>query len=196
MASRVVSKLAKPPVNVFGVEGRYVNALYSAAFKTKQLDAIESDLAKLTGLFKTDTKFRDYLVNPLISPAQKGKVIDQDLKPKLKLSDLSVKLLSAMAENGRLKSLPAVNDAYSRIMSAVRNELPVTITSAKPLDQAKKQELEASLKAFSSKKLIISYNTDSSIVGGLVIDFNGEHYIDMSLKSKIKLYSDLLRQAV
>lgn len=195
MASKIVSKLVKPPISLFGVEGRYVNALYSAAHKNKQLDAVEGDLKKLAGLFKTDTKFREFLVSPLINPVQKTQVFENDLKNKLKLNTLSVNLLSAMSENRRLKHLPDVNFAFGQIMSAVRNELPCKIYSAKPLTDAKKKEVEDSLKAFTNKKLLIEYHTDTSLMGGLIVDFNGEHYIDMSVKSNIRLFTECLQKS-
>lgn len=37
----------QPPVAVFGVEGRYATALYSAAMKEKKIDAIEKDMKDL-----------------------------------------------------------------------------------------------------------------------------------------------------
>lgn len=42
----------------------------------------------------------------------------------------------------------------------------------------------------------MSVNIDKSILGGLVIDFDGEHYIDMSIKKKFNQYAGLLRQPV
>lgn len=39
--------LFQPPVQVFGMEGRYASALYSAAVKLKQLDTVEKDLLSL-----------------------------------------------------------------------------------------------------------------------------------------------------
>lgn len=194
MASKVIGKLVKPPISLFGIEGRYVNALYSAASKNNKLDAVENDLKKLSNLFKSDSKFREFAISPLINPTQKSQVFENDLKSKLKLNDLSVNLLAAMSENRRMKNLPDVESAFSQIMMAVRNELPCKITSAKPLSDAKKKEIEDSLKAFTSKKLLIEYDTDSSIMGGLIVDFNGEHYVDMSVKSKIRTYSAAIRQ--
>lgn len=194
MASKIVGKLVKPPINLFGIEGRYVNALYSAASKSNKLDAVEGDLNKLSNLYKTDPKFKEYMCSPLINPLQKSLVFENDLKKKLNLSDLSVNLLSAMSENRRLKQLPDVREAFKQIMSAVRNEIQCTITTAKALPDAKRKEVEDSLKAFTKKKLLISYKQDPSIVGGLIVDFNGEHYIDMSVRSKIRLYSDCMKQ--
>ena len=34
----------KAPIQVFGIEGRYATALYSAATKEKKLDAVEKEL--------------------------------------------------------------------------------------------------------------------------------------------------------
>lgn len=189
MASKIVSKLVKPPISLYGVEGRYVNALYSAASKNNKLDAVEGDLKKLSSLYKTDHKFKDFMVNPLVSPMQKSQIFESELKNKLKLSDISVKFLSIVAENRRLKHLPEMEAAFKQIMSAVRNELPCTISSAKPLPDAKKKEIEESLKAFTSKKLLLDYKVEPSLLGGLVVDFNGEHYIDMSVRTKVRTYT-------
>lgn len=193
MANKIVGKLIKPPISLFGLEGRYVNALYSAASKTNKLDAVEGDLKKVSQLYKTDIKFKDYMINPLVSPLQKCQIFENDLKNKLKLNDLSVGFLSAMAENRRLKNLPEIERAFGQIMASVRGELPCLVTSAKPLTEAKKKEVEDSLKAFTTKKLILEYKVDPSIMGGLIVDFNGEHYIDMSVSSKIRLYTESMK---
>lgn len=43
----------QPPVQVFGVEGRYATALYSAAMKKKSLDAVDKDIKELSVSTKT-----------------------------------------------------------------------------------------------------------------------------------------------
>lgn len=37
----------QPPIPVFGIEGRYATAFYSAAVKEKKLDAVEAELVSL-----------------------------------------------------------------------------------------------------------------------------------------------------
>jgi len=34
----------QPPVQLFGIEGRYAHALYSAAYKNKQVTKVETEL--------------------------------------------------------------------------------------------------------------------------------------------------------
>jgi F-type H+-transporting ATPase subunit O len=41
------AKLVKAPIQLFGMEGRYAHALYSAASKEKQLDTVEKELSKV-----------------------------------------------------------------------------------------------------------------------------------------------------
>ena len=60
------SKMVKPPVAMFGVDGRYASALYSAASKKNKLDQVDKNLKTLLELQQKDTKFRDFLINPLI----------------------------------------------------------------------------------------------------------------------------------
>ena len=45
--------MVTPPVHVFGLEGRYAAALYSAASKQNKLDQIDADFQKLDTSFKT-----------------------------------------------------------------------------------------------------------------------------------------------
>ena len=37
----------QPPVAVFGIEGRYAHALYSAASKAQKLETVEGELKRL-----------------------------------------------------------------------------------------------------------------------------------------------------
>ena len=60
------SKLVKPPISMHGIDGRYAAALYSAASKKNALDTVDKNLKKLIEQQQKDSKFRDFLLNPLI----------------------------------------------------------------------------------------------------------------------------------
>ena len=45
--SAVRGKLVHAPIQIFGLEGRYAHALYSAASKQKKLDSVEKELIAL-----------------------------------------------------------------------------------------------------------------------------------------------------
>jgi len=194
--SAQAGKMVKPPIPLFGVEGSYTSAVYSAAAKNNKLDAVEKDLKALQAVVEKDPKFREFLANPLISVSQKKDILKQVVTSKLAASDLTVNLLHAMTENGRLKLLPQVVKQFVKIMQVSRGEVEATVYTAKPIDDATQKEIENSLKGFTNKKLAIKMAVDPTIIGGIVVDFGGEHYIDMSIRSKLKIYTDLLQQAV
>ena len=65
------------------------------------------------------------------------------------------------------------------------------------LDAAGTKELEAALKAFAKKgqSLQITTKVDPSIIGGMIVVI-GDKYVDMSMASKIKKYTELIQTAV
>lgn len=64
------------------------------------------------------------------------------------------------------------------------------------LDGPMQQELEAVLKSFvKSGTIILKTNVDPSILGGMIVSI-GDKYVDMSTASKVKKYTDLIKQAV
>lgn len=117
-----MSQLVKPPLQVFGLEGRYASALYSAASKQKNLEAVEKELVNLQTAMKTDVKLNDFMMNPTIKRQAKSEAL-KAISQKLSLSAQSSNLLQALAENGRLKKLGTVINSYRRIMSAHRGEV-------------------------------------------------------------------------
>lgn len=64
--------MIKPKVQVFGLDGRYATALYSAASKMKQLDAVEKELVNFQTQMKADPKLKEFVVNPTIKRSIKS----------------------------------------------------------------------------------------------------------------------------
>ncbi|XP_008553694.1 ATP synthase subunit O, mitochondrial isoform X2 [Microplitis demolitor] len=194
-SSPVTQQLVKPPLQVFGIEGRYATALFSAASKQSSLDAVEKDLLKFQGMLKTDTKLVDFVKDPSIKRKLKADAFKL-IGTKLNLSPASGNLLALMAENGRLGLLNQVINAFKLIMAANRGEVVCEVTTSKPLDAEHKAKLEAALKLFLTKgqTLLLTTKVDPAILGGMVVSI-GDKYVDMSIASKVKKYSDIITTA-
>jgi len=189
-------QMVKAPVQVFGLDGRYATALYSAAAKQKQLDQVEKDLKDIHGTLKKKGRLVDLLLDPSLKRNQKRDLIASALAS-TKASKLTSNLMGLLAENGRLSHLEGIAASYFTIMSAHRGEIECEVTTAKPMDGPLQQELEAALKAFvkSGQSVIIKTNVDPSIIGGMIVSI-GDRYVDMSTAAKIKRYTDLIQAAV
>jgi len=188
--------MVKPPVQVFGLEGRYASALYSAASKKKSLEKVEKELTAFQETVAKDTRLAEFIKNPILKRSLKVDALSSVAK-KQNMTPLSANLLAMMAENGRLSILNGVINSYKTIMAAYRGEVTCEVTSAKALDAAALKEIETALNGFLQKGQSLQMTTriDPAIVGGLVVVI-GDRYIDMSLATKMQRYSTLLKQAV
>lgn len=135
----------KPPVQVFGIEGRYACALYSAASKQKSLDAVEKDLTSLQASMKKDEKLRDLLINPTLKRSLKAVAL-REAAQKVNYNPATGFFLEQLAENGRLNKIDQIINAFKLIMSAHRGEVICEVTTAKPLEASQRKELESQLK--------------------------------------------------
>lgn len=144
-SSSAAHQLVKPPIQIFGIEGRYASALYSAASKQKALEAVEKDLKSFQTTIKGDPKLKDFILNPTIKRSLKAAAL-KDAASQVKFNPATGFLLETMAENGRLNKLDAVINAYKLIMSAQRGEIVCEVITAKPLGDAQRKELEGQLK--------------------------------------------------
>ncbi|XP_057622172.1 ATP synthase subunit O, mitochondrial [Chionomys nivalis] len=192
-AVRPFAKLVRPPVQLYGIEGRYATALYSAASKQNKLDQVEKELLRVGQLLK-DPKVSLAVLNPYIKRSIKVKSL-ASITAKEKFSPLTANLMNVLAENGRLSNTQAVISAFSTIMSVHRGEVPCTVTTASPLDEAVLSELKTVLKSFLGQGQILKLEvkTDPSIMGGMIVRI-GEKYVDMSAKTKIQKLSQAMRE--
>lgn len=134
----------KPPIQLFGLEGRYATALYTGATKLKQLESVEKDVVEIQNVLKQNPKLREILVSPIIN----RKVLEQTLKDfsgAVKLAPATGNLLVLLAENGRLKKIEGIINAFKQLMSAHRGEIICEIKTARALDASQRKNLQAAL---------------------------------------------------
>ncbi|XP_040581352.1 ATP synthase subunit O, mitochondrial [Lepeophtheirus salmonis] len=189
------SALVKPPVYVYGTEGRYATALYSAASKQKSLPTVEKDLMGFKVVMDKDLRLKEFLDDPTIKKTLKFEGLSS-VCDKLKMNALSKNCMLALAENGRYTNINDVIGSFSTIMAAHRGEVVCEVTTAKKLDAVKTKEVEAAIGKFlkAGQKSLVTYKVDPSILGGMVVSI-GDKFVDMSIESKIKKYSEIIHSA-
>uniref|UniRef100_UPI0037E71F66 ATP synthase subunit O, mitochondrial n=1 Tax=Semicossyphus pulcher TaxID=241346 RepID=UPI0037E71F66 len=190
---RPASKLVKPPIQVYGVEGRYATALFSAASKQNKLDQVEQELGRVSALIK-DPKLSSIVMNPHVKRSMKQKTFG-DALTKAKVSPITINLINVLADNGRLTLTGDVITAFGKMMSAHRGEVICSVTTAQALDAASLSELKVALNGFLQKGETIKLETksDPSILGGMIVSI-GDKYVDMSTKTKIQKLTKLIKE--
>ncbi|KAJ0165516.1 ATP synthase subunit 5, mitochondrial [Colletotrichum tanaceti] len=195
-ASSASSDNVKPPVAVFGLDGTYATALYTAASKTSSLDPTAKALSTLEAIFAKDPKLANILAAPTLTAEDKAAIVAELTKQAGAGSQETVKnFLSALAENNRLGLLPGITQKFAEIMSAARGEVDLIVTSATQLDNKTLNRLETAVSksayAGAGKKLKVTNQVNPDIVGGLIVEV-GERTIDLSVSGKIAKLNKLL----
>ncbi|KLU81537.1 ATP synthase subunit 5 [Magnaporthiopsis poae ATCC 64411] len=186
--------IVKPPVTLFGLDGTYATALYTAAVKTSSLEPTAKSLDSLGGLFKKDAKLASILSTPTLSADDKSAIVAELIKASSSSNEAVKNLLKVLAENNRLGLLPDVVSKFGELMSASRNEVELVITSATPLDNKTLSRLESAVAKSSyaqGQKLKVTNKVNTDIVGGLVVEI-GDRTIDLSVSSKLAKMNKLL----
>nr|XP_020474921.1 ATP synthase subunit O, mitochondrial [Monopterus albus] len=190
---RPAAKLIKHPIQLYGVEGRYATALFSAASKQNKLDQVEQELRKVSTLIK-DPKISSIVMNPHVKRSIKQKTFS-DALTKAKVSPITVNLMNVLADNGRLTRTGDVISAFGKMMSAHRGEVLCSVTTAQPLNEANLADLKVALNGFLQKgeTLKLETKSDPSVLGGMIVSI-GDKYVDMSTKTKIQKLTKVIRE--
>ncbi|KFA66144.1 hypothetical protein S40285_03388 [Stachybotrys chlorohalonatus IBT 40285] len=198
-AAAAASSDIKPPVAVYGVDGTYATALYTAAAKSSSLDPTAKALSSLSALLEKDPKLAAILSAPTLTAEDKGAIVAELSKQAGANSPTVKNFLDTLAENNRLGLLKGVADKFGEIIAAARGEVEMRVTSAQPLDNKILSRLETAVSKSSyvgaGKKLKVTNEVNPEIVGGLVVEI-GDRTIDLSVSARIakmnKLLSDTL----
>jgi F-type H+-transporting ATPase subunit O len=184
------------PIQIYGLDGRYASALYSAAVKKSNLEATEQEIKTVKALFNDHKKFHDFVLDPTIKRREKKAALQEILK-KLGCSEAAQNFFAIVADNGRLGKIESIFKAFEKLMSAHRGEVACEIVTATPIDEATLKEVTAALQGFikSNQKLQISTKIDPLLLGGMVVSI-GDKYVDMSVATKIKQFTKIIEEAL
>lgn len=145
----------KPPIQLFGLEGRYATALYTAATKMNQLPGVEKELLEVQNAIKQKPKLREVICSPIINRALLQKTL-KEVGTSAKLSAATTNLLVLLAENGRMTKIDGVVNAFKQLMSAHRGEVVCEVTTARPLSDAQRKDLQGVLSVSTANQMKVN----------------------------------------
>ncbi|KFX94711.1 hypothetical protein V490_04234 [Pseudogymnoascus sp. VKM F-3557] len=187
----------KPPVALFGLDGTYASALYTAAVKSQSLETVAKALSSLSEVYVKDPKLSNIMQAPTLTAEDKSAIIAELQKHTggQDKADTVKNFLNTLAENNRLALLEGVCAKFGELMGAARGEIELTVTSATPLDNKTLTRLESAVAKSQyvgqGKKLKVTNKVNSDILGGLVVEI-GDRTIDLSVSSRIAKMNKLL----
>jgi len=188
---------SKPPIALYGLDGTYASALYTAAVKSSSLDTVSKAITSLNDVFHKDPKLGAILLAPTLSAEDKSQIIAELQKHTggQDKNDTVKNFLTTLADYNRLGLLKGVVEKFTELISAAKGEVELTVTSASALDSKTLQRLEAAVSKSeyvgSGKKLKVTNKVNSDILGGLIVEI-GDRTIDLSVSARIAKMNKLL----
>ena len=91
----------------------------------------------------------------------------------------------------------AVNSRYMEVYAAMLDKKAGTLrgkmTTAVPLPADKQKNIKAHLEKISGKRIILDFNVDQNILGGLILKVE-DRVLDGSLKAQINILKDQIKR--
>lgn len=186
----------KVPLTMFGVSGNYASALYIAAVKANVLDKVESELLTLVEASKRSPTFSQFMKDLSVTADSRVKAIS-DICAQAKFADITKNFLAVVAESGRLGHIERIAQRFAELTMAHKGEIKAIVTSVIPLPPEEEKELKETLQDIigHGKKVKVEQKIDTSILGGLVVEF-GQKVFDMSIRTRARQMERFLREPV
>lgn len=161
---------------------RYAKALLELSQEQNKMDVVESNMLDIVKASNDTHDFQVFLNSPIIKADKKVSVMNQLFS---NFDSLSMSFLELITKNGREGLIAEIANSFLVQLKELRGIVPVSITSATPLDSKTKEEILSKLKATINGQLEVEEIIDNALIGGFVIRM-GDKQIDSSVASQLK----------
>ena len=163
---------------------RYARALLDVALKESDPQKVERDLTSFVEAVDSSADLKRAITSPRIPAATRRQVVDA-ISQKIGMEAPAAKLLSLLADRGRLELYRELLDVYRERLNAHSNIVKGTVKSAAPLPPEKLKALEASLSSATGKKVQLDATVDPSLIGGVIAQIGSTVY-DGSIRTQLQ----------
>ena len=164
------------------VASRYAKALFLKAQEDGVLDAVMKDMQELTDLSKDSHEFIVFLESPLYNISVKKEAV---LRLTDKQNEHSRGVYSLMVDKKRESYIPAMAKSFIAMYNEANKNVQVEVISAVELSKNTLSSIENYVTSITdSKSVDIKTNIDTSVVGGLTIEFGGKIF-DSTVSTQI-----------
>jgi F-type H+-transporting ATPase subunit delta len=162
----------------------YAEALYAAAAKDGQTDAVLEEMHSLIhDVFRGHPPLEALIAGSAIGRKAKEEVIRKAFQGRA--SDIFLNFLLVLNRHDRLELLRPMLSAMHQIDDEKKNRIPVQIWSAVPLPEDQRDKLVAQIKQGLKADLKLDLRVDPDLLGGLIVRA-GDYVYDHSVRSQLQ----------
>lgn len=162
---------------------RYASALADVAIERKEEREIQQEIDQWSSMIEANTQLKEVFANPTIGYDEKRKVLEE-LITRTRVRPTTASFLRVLLRNQRLSQLRDVAERFSQVLDERAGVVSADVTTAKPISEDLKNTVRETLAAATGRQVRVSFNTDETIIGGMVARI-GSTIFDGSVQSRL-----------
>lgn len=163
---------------------RYAKSLIELMLDSENnQEEIKSDLKNVEEILNSSPELNSVMTNPIVSAYDKEQIINSVFERDT--NETTRNFLKLLVEKNRFNLIFQIVDTFNKMLDKINNLTQVSVTGAIELDENVKNEIENKIKEKLNKEINITYNTDNSIIAGLIYKIEDD-VLDTSLKHKLE----------
>jgi len=171
---------------------RYSQALADVVIPQREERAVQTELRTWAAMMADNAGLQEAFGNPTVAYDQKRKVLET-LIARTKVLPTTANFLRVLLRNQRLAELAEVNAKLAEVLDERTGIVSAQVVSARPVSEATKTSLEQKLTQLTGKKANLTFETDESLLGGMVTRIGSTIY-DGSVRNQLnRLREELAR---
>lgn len=174
------------------VSKRYAKALFAIGVEKGEIEAYGKDLAEMAGVLEVSPELLRVFANPVFSAEQKKKILN-GLFAKVKIGQMVQNFLMLLADKSRLGKLPEITLYFQTLLDEAQGVVRGDLVTAIELDDAKQRAIKKQLEKQFNKSLVLDYETDENILGGVVLKV-GDKVLDASLRAQLNILKENIKR--
>ena len=171
-------------MSVETVARRYAAALADVVTKNGDTSGIQIELESWETMISSSSDLLEVFNNPSIPQTSKEKVLES-LIERSRPTKTTANFLRVLLRNGRLTDISEINHKFASVLEERSGGVSARITSARPLSEAQKSEIQINLEKMTGKRISPNFATDETIIGGVVTRIGSTVY-DGSVKTQLE----------
>ena len=175
-------------MSVQTVARRYAAALADVAIERREEREIQNELDQWALMIEANPQLKEVFANPTIAYNQKQKVLE-DLISRTRVRETTGGFLRVLLRNQRLSQLREVAARYGYVLDEHAGVVAANVTTARPIPEELRNTLHQTLTAATGRNVRLSFDTDETIIGGMVARI-GSTIFDGSVQSQLERLSE------
>jgi F-type H+-transporting ATPase subunit delta len=169
---------------------RYASALVDVIIERGEQSEVGQELHDWQKMILSNASLLEAFNNPTVAYQQKQNVLEE-LIARTKVRTTTANFLRVLLKNQRIVELPQINAKLAQLLDERSGVVSACVTSALPVSEAIKVALEETLGVLTGKRVRLSFETDETLIGGLVTRIGSTVY-DGSVRNQLNRLADEL----